>query len=149
MNIRIRPVTEADIDAVYRIEQDVHIVPWSKKIISDCYWVGYDFKVLQVDQDIIGYIIVRCCYNMAHILNLCIARSFQHMGYGRLLLENTLEKYKNSEGIDYIILEVRPSNKTAISLYRSLNFDTLEIKKNYYNVGEHQEDAIVLRKILI
>lgn len=40
-------MTESDIDAVYAIEKDVHIAPWSRDILRDCVRVGYDCRVFE------------------------------------------------------------------------------------------------------
>lgn len=53
-----------------------------------------------------------------------------------------------SQHIDYVTLEVRPSNKAALSLYQSMGFEQAEIKPGYYIEDNKIEDAIVLKKIL-
>jgi len=46
------------------------------------------------------------------------------------------------EGVSYIFLEVRPSNKTAVALYKKLGFQKLGLRKNYYH--NPIEDAIIM-----
>ena len=54
---------DTDIDDVYAIETNVHIAPWSKEILRDCVFVGYDCRVLEIHIEniptIAGYIISR------------------------------------------------------------------------------------------
>ena len=48
-----------------------------------------------------------------------------------------------------IILEVRPSNELALNLYRSLGYDQIGTRKNYYPVdgtSGRREDATVMAK---
>ena len=51
-------------------------------------------------------------------------------------------KNENSE-IHFITLEVRISNNKAINLYKKLNFQIVNVKKNYY---ENKEDALYMVK---
>jgi ribosomal-protein-alanine N-acetyltransferase len=43
-----------------------------------------------------------------------------------------------------IFLEVRPSNKSALELYRSMGFKALGVRQNYYKARDGNEDAVVL-----
>ncbi|QDP72642.1 ribosomal-protein-alanine N-acetyltransferase [Legionella israelensis] len=148
MSVKIRPMKKEDIDAVYTIESSTQRAPWSRSILSDCLFVGYDCRVLELNQNIAGYIICRYDLNQCHILNFCIAKSFQSKGYGKLLLNSVIDSLEHS-GIDIAHLEVRPSNLVAINLYKSLGFEQFEIKKDYYSDDNNKkEDAIVLRKLI-
>jgi [ribosomal protein S18]-alanine N-acetyltransferase len=152
MIFTIRQMIETDMDDVYAIEKDVHLAPWSKSILVDCVRVGYDCRVFEVNADnrpvLGGYIICRYSSNNCHILNFCIAKSLQSKGYGRQLLENVLYSLTKLEHVHYVILEVRPSNKTALHLYYSMGFEQTEIKSAYYQDDHGVEDAILLKKTL-
>ncbi len=145
-------MTESDIDAVYAIEKEVHIAPWNRDILRDCIRVGYDCRVFEVNVEnnriICGYIISRHSNNSCHVLNFCIAKPFQSKGYGRQFLQRVLYSLTESQKIDHVILEVRPSNNAALHLYKSVGFEQVEIKPAYYVEDNHIEDAIVLKKIL-
>ncbi|STY29385.1 GCN5-related N-acetyltransferase [Legionella wadsworthii] len=147
----IRKMTESDIDAVYAIEKSVHIAPWDRDILRDCVRVGYDCRVFESgpkeNTSICGYIISRHAGNCCHILNFCIAKPFQSQGNGRLFLQEVLSSLDEIKSLDYVILEVRPSNKTALHLYTSMGFEQIEIKPAYYVEENNIEDAIVLRKL--
>lgn len=152
MAFNIRRMTESDVDAVYLIEKNAHIAPWSREILRDCVRVGYDCRLCEVDEEsklhIGGYIISRHSNKCCHILNFCIAKPFQSKGYGRQFLQKVLFSLTESQHIDYVILEVRPSNKAALSLYQTMGFEQVEIKPGYYIEDNNIEDAIVLKKIL-
>lgn len=148
MDTYFRPANDDDLDAIYQIEINSHIIPWSQKILRDCLHVGYDFQVICAQNKIVGYAITRYKDDIAHLLNLCIAKKYQSQGYGRKLLEHVINQCHNNNGICKITLEVRPSNKRALQLYQSLDFETSELREGYYNIGEHQEDALVLIKQL-
>jgi ribosomal-protein-alanine N-acetyltransferase len=132
MIFTIRQMTEADIDNVYAIEKDVHLAPWSKSILADCVRVGYNCRVFEVNVDnspaLGGYIICRHSNDNCHILNFCIAKPLQSKGYGRKFLANVLYSLTKLEHVNYVVLEVRPSNKAALHLYYSMGFEQTEIK---------------------
>ncbi|HAT4422005.1 TPA: ribosomal protein S18-alanine N-acetyltransferase [Legionella pneumophila] len=152
MILNIRRMKDSDIENVYSIETNVHIAPWSKDILRDCVLVGYDCRVLEInngDSSILaGYIISRISNNSCHILNLCIAKPLQSKGLGRKLLQTVLYSLSKYTQTESVILEVRPSNSAALHLYETMGFEKVEIKKNYYKDKNSVEDAILLKKLL-
>ncbi|HAT9773886.1 TPA: GNAT family N-acetyltransferase, partial [Legionella pneumophila] len=123
MILNIRRMKDSDIENVYSIETNVHIAPWSKDILRDCVLVGYDCRVLEInngDSSILaGYIISRISNNSCHILNLCIAKPLQSKGLGRKLLQTVLYSLSKYTQTESVILEVRPSNSAALHLYET------------------------------
>ncbi|AMQ27787.1 ribosomal protein S18-alanine N-acetyltransferase [Legionella pneumophila serogroup 1] len=152
MILNIRRMKDSDIENVYSIETNVHIAPWSKDILRDCVLVGYDCRVLEInngDSSILaGYIISRISNNSCHILNLCIAKPLQSKGLGRKLLQTVLYSLSKYTQTESVILEVRPSNSAALHLYETMGFEKVEIKKDYYKDKNTVEDAILLKKLL-
>ncbi|HRD68616.1 MAG TPA: ribosomal protein S18-alanine N-acetyltransferase [Legionella sp.] len=152
MILNIRHMKDSDIDNVYAIETDVHIAPWSRDILRDCVLVGYDCRVLELnngDSPILGgYIISRLSENNCHILNFCIAKPLQSKGLGRKLLQTMIYSLSKFTHVDSVILEARPSNRAALHLYTSVGFQKIEIKKDYYKDKDHVEDAILLKKLI-
>ena len=152
MILNIRRMKESDIDNVYTIETSVHIAPWSRDILRDCVLVGYDCRVLEInngDSPILGgYIISRISNNSCHILNICIAKPLQSKGLGRKLLQTVLYSLTKFTDTSSVVLEVRPSNLSALHLYQSMGFESAETKKDYYKDEHGVEDAILLKKIL-
>lgn len=148
MTYTIRRMRESDIDNVYAIEIDVHIAPWSKSILKDCVLVGYHCLVLEIKDELGGYIICRHSERVCHILNFCIAKKIQSKGYGRKFLQFILDDLAQNKDMDNAILEVRPSNNIALHLYESMGFQQAEIKAGYYQDNGKVEDAILLRKVL-
>ncbi|HAT1659536.1 TPA: ribosomal protein S18-alanine N-acetyltransferase [Legionella pneumophila] len=152
MILNIRKMKDSDIENVYSIETNVHIAPWSKDILRDCVLVGYDCRVLEINNGdspiLAGYIISRISNNSCHILNLCIAKPLQSKGLGRKLLQTVLYSLSKYTQTESVILEVRPSNSAALHLYETMGFEKIEIKKDYYKDKNSVEDAILLKKIL-
>ncbi len=78
------------------------------------------------------------------ILMLAVHPDFRGRGIGSALLENFIGLC-NREGMRRIYLEVRMSNKTAISFYTKHGFSRGSISPGYYENGE---DALIMWKSL-
>jgi len=46
--------------------------------------------------------------------------------------------------VETLLLEVRPSNHTAIQLYHSVGFNEIGVRKDYYPAHNGREDALIL-----
>jgi ribosomal-protein-alanine N-acetyltransferase len=47
--------------------------------------------------------------------------------------------------VQWLWLEVRPSNLIARKLYESMDFEFVAVRKNYYPAVDGREDAVILR----
>ncbi|HTY48682.1 MAG TPA: ribosomal protein S18-alanine N-acetyltransferase [Steroidobacteraceae bacterium] len=138
-----RPMTEADVPAVVRIERAAYQFPWSEGIFRDCLRVGYQC-CLAVQDATVGYAVMSACAGEAHILNLCVQESARNRGLGRALLTHMLRSAA-AAGMTDAFLEVRPSNAIAARLYRSVGFEQIGTRRGYYQAAGGREDAAVLR----
>lgn len=137
----------ADLDAIMLIENRVYPFPWTKRIFADCIRVGYSCEIVELDHQIVGYSIMSMGGNEAHLLNICIDPAWQHHGIGRELLEHMLE-IARSNGVDTVFLEVRPSNRNAVSLYENSGFNVIGTRKDYYPAPGGREDAIIFARAI-
>jgi ribosomal-protein-alanine N-acetyltransferase len=131
-----------DLQAVADVEFASYRFPWTLGIFRDCLLAGYQSLVLEISGSLGGYCIVSIAAGEAHILNLCVHPSYHGLGFGRQLLVEALERARES-GVERVFLEVRPSNKTAISLYRSLGFRLIGRRPSYYQADYGREDAVI------
>ena len=145
--IDIRSMLNDDLLDVISVEQDAYSHPWSLGIFRDCLRVGYHCWVVEIDGKIIGYGVVMIAASESHILNLCIHPNYQGKGYGRVLLQ-FLIAHSQKAGADMVLLEVRQSNKAAISLYDSSGFHELGVRRDYNPADNGREDAVILAKHL-
>lgn len=143
VNTRLRDMNADDLDEVARIESDAYAFPWSVGIFCDCLRVGYHCRVLHLEERVIGYAILSTLAQEAHILNLCVSTDYRHMGFGRQLLRHLLE-IAASRDIEQVFLEVRPSNESALRLYREHGFVQIGVRQNYYRSTDGREDALIL-----
>jgi len=77
------------------------------------------------------------------VLNLCIGQNHRGLGLGRHLLRRLLDVARWN-GAERVFLEVRPSNPVAQTLYRSIGFEEIGRRPNYYPAKQGREDAIVM-----
>ena len=141
--LRVRPMTEPDLGAVLAVEELAYSFPWSKGIFRDCLRVGYCCWVIEHRDLLEGYGIMSVGAGESHILNLCIRPASHGHGFGRRLLMHLLET-ASAHRADTTLLEVRPSNAHAISLYQSVGFTQVGVRRGYYPNDEGREDALLL-----
>ncbi|HLS04128.1 MAG TPA: ribosomal protein S18-alanine N-acetyltransferase, partial [Actinomycetales bacterium] len=79
----------------------------------------------------------------AEIMTVGVARAAQNRGIGRALMRALLAQAHRHES-DEVFLEVRVDNAAAISLYRSLGFADVRIRRGYYQ--PENIDALVMRR---
>lgn len=144
----IRDMNHDDLAMVSDIERRSYEFPWSHGVFRDCLLAGYQCMVLVREERVAGYSILSIAASEAHILNLCIDPEFRALGYGEKLLDELLYRAR-SASVHEIFLEVRPSNDTALKLYRKKGFHQIAARPAYYQANEGREDAAVLAKKLI
>lgn len=140
----IRPVQELDLPIINAIENEVHIDPWSQGIINDCYYIGYDFYVVEEKNTMAGFAIGMLAVDEYHLLNIAVTPVCQRQGYGEKLLMYFLSLAKQ-QGATRFLLEVRQSNSIAIALYKKYEFQQIGIRKNYYHSKNTKEDALIFQ----
>ncbi len=136
-----------DLSTVLDIERRSYDFPWNHSIFHDCQSAGYNCIVLSHQESVVGYAILSIAASEAHVLNLCIDPDFRSLGYGGLLLDELLH-YARSALVREVFLEVRPSNKIAISLYLKRGFYQIADRKEYYQANNGRENACVFAKKL-
>lgn len=140
----IRPMRETDLAAVILNEEAAYDFPWTMNIFRDCLRMGYDCAVQLAADSIVGHLILSYGAGEAHVLNLAVHPRAQNQGYGRRLLQRSVRQ-AGRYGAEAIFLEVRPSNGSAVHLYRSEGFRPVGRRRDYYPADPGREDALVMR----
>ncbi|MDD5056243.1 MAG: ribosomal protein S18-alanine N-acetyltransferase [Sideroxydans sp.] len=143
----LRDMTEADLDAVLKIEREVHAHPWTLGNFSDALRSQYQCKVLELDKQILGFALLMLAVDEAELLDIAVAARFQHQGWGRTLLDEMMALAR-SRNMRRMVLEVRASNAAAIALYRKAGFANIGLRRAYYPVLNGREDAILMGREL-
>lgn len=149
--LALRPMTTDDIDAVHALERSVFPHPWSRGNFVDSLRSGYDAWLLcaagavSVEEALVGYFLLMYALDEAHLLDVAVAAAHQGAGIGRHLLDRIAERAR-TQGMESILLEVRPSNERALQVYQRYGYAEIGRRKNYYPAHEgRREEAIVMR----
>jgi ribosomal-protein-alanine N-acetyltransferase len=81
-----------------------------------------------------------------HILKVAVTPALRGQGIASWLLERCF-KLSVEHGARSAHLEVRPSNRPAVGLYRKLGFEVIGKRPKYYS--DTKEDALLMMKILV
>lgn len=144
----VREMNYDDLSMVSDIERRSYEFPWSHGVFRDCLLAGYQCIALIREDTVAGYAILSIAAGEAHILNLCVDPEIRALGYGERLLDELLYRAR-AASVREIFLEVRPSNETAIALYRKKGFHQIAARPAYYQAHEGREDAAVFGKKLV
>lgn len=139
----LRPMCEADIPEVTRMDAQAYPFPWTEQIFQDCLRAGYLCCIYENKAEILGYGMLSMGAGEGHILNLCVSPDHQGRGIGGELLQYLIEVAKTRK-IETLFLEVRISNEVARRLYHRTGFNEVGIRKGYYPAADGREDAMVL-----
>ena len=145
--LAIRTMRHEDLPMVSDIERRSYDFPWSHGVFRDCLLAGYQCIVLERDGDVAGYGILSVAAGEAHILNLCVEPAYRSHGFGERLLDEILFRARTAL-VREIFLEVRPSNESALALYKKKGFHLVANRPAYYQAHDGREDACVLAKKL-
>lgn len=139
----IRPFQERDIPIAAAMAKGTVSYPWSEDVFRDCLKAHYHAWILELEKPI-GFLVLLEQADVCELLMLCVDKDYQRRGYGQQLLAHAIV-FAESEHFSRINLEVRVSNKTAISVYHAAGFIDVGMRKKYYPRGaEEREDALLM-----
>jgi ribosomal-protein-alanine N-acetyltransferase len=136
-----------DLDEVLAIERVAFSMPWSRGAfvyemeqnrVARCW-------VMREEGRPIGYL---CLWEIAdelHITNVAVEPSRRRQGVGRALLKGVLDDARERR-LRLVVLEVRPSNTEARTLYEAFGFRVIGRRRGYYY--DTGEDALVMEAAL-
>ena len=154
------PMQEADLDAILAIESISHIHPWTRGNFVDSLAAGHWAYCIrpQLDQAIQGsyldpeilwaYCILFPAVDELHLLNITVSPKLRQLGLGSRIM-TAIEGVAAQQNFPRMLLEVRPSNTAAVSLYNKLGYEQIGLRKGYYPADLQtgsREDALVLAK---
>lgn len=140
--LTFRRMTEADLDAVLKIEYAAYSHPWTRGLFVDGL-KSYEIWLLFEGQQQVGHGVLQIILDEAHLLNITIKPENQGRGLGLSLLERLMSRaYALSAKECY--LEVRASNQSAYRLYERFGFNEIGKRRDYYPLAGGREDALVM-----
>jgi [ribosomal protein S18]-alanine N-acetyltransferase len=131
-----------DVPAVARLEAHVFSDPWPAHLYVQ--EIGQPLRFQRVIFDpngfLAGYLFACWQADELHILKVATHPIHEGKGLATMLMEEARQEAARNCAAS-LILEVRPSNRRAIALYRHLGYQTLGRRPRYYADGE---DALVM-----
>ncbi|MBD2837884.1 ribosomal-protein-alanine N-acetyltransferase [Metapseudomonas lalkuanensis] len=145
--VSFRPMTEADLDAVLKIEYAAFSHPWTRGIFTDSL-KSYDCWLMFEGSQQVGHGVINVIVGEAHLLNITVKPESQGRGLGLLLLERLMDRARELQAGE-CFLEVRASNQSAYRLYERYGFNEIGRRRDYYPAVGGREDALVMACTLI
>jgi [ribosomal protein S18]-alanine N-acetyltransferase len=141
---RMRP---DDLDEVIDIERASFSMPWSRGAFL------YELQqnrvarclVMREGAHVVGYLCLWEIGEELHITNVAVHPDQRRRGIGRSLVAGVLDDAR-ARKLKLVVLEVRPSNHEARSLYESFGFQVMGRRRGYYY--DTGEDALVMEVTL-
>jgi ribosomal-protein-alanine N-acetyltransferase len=93
--------------------------------------------------EIIGYLVAWHVADELHVMNVATRADRRRRGIGRALVDAAVA-YARARRVRHALLEVRRSNRPAISLYRSVGFFAMGVRTRYYADDEDAVEMVLL-----
>ncbi|SET43171.1 ribosomal protein S18-alanine N-acetyltransferase [Thorsellia anophelis] len=141
--LTIRTLSVEQIPEAFEIEIKAHSHPWTRKVFELNFAERYINLGVYDKDTLVAFCICQYVLDEASIYNIAVTPEFQNRGIGYYLLSYLIDKLVEYN-ISTVWLEVRESNKNAITLYGKLGFNEVNKRVGYYPKGESREDALVM-----
>ena len=143
LKIRVRRMEKSDVEAALKVEQASFSEPWTKEMFDMTLLLPYARYYVAETEDgtIAGICGVRILSDTGEISNVAVLPDYRSRKIGRRMLEKLLDDAMR-EGIFEYTLEVRASNRPAVSLYEGLGFKSEGVRKDFYK--KPVEDALIM-----
>lgn len=146
-SIHFRPMTEADLNAVLKIEYAAFSHPWTRGIFLDGL-KSYNCWVMFEGEQQVGHGVINVILDEAHLLNITVKPESQGKGLGYQLLDHLMKQARLADATE-CFLEVRESNQAAYRLYERYGFNEIGRRRDYYPAAGGREDALVMACTLL
>ncbi|MGN0519525.1 MAG: ribosomal protein S18-alanine N-acetyltransferase [Candidatus Fimenecus sp.] len=132
------------VEGIVHIEKECFSHPWTEQGISEELEnpTARFFAAIK-NNEVVGYIGANNIAGEVYITNVAVLPAYRKQGIGELLL-SVLLSVSEQEGAQFVSLEVRESNKAAISLYEKCGFTAVGKRKEFYR--DPEEDAMIYTK---
>lgn len=142
--LKIRPLSAADLSAMMPIEHEAFSTPWRESTFY-ALMLRRDSTLIGAlrDERLVGYAVCWVVGDQAELGNVAVASDERGHGVGRRLVGEILDSLQE-RGVRECFLEVRVSNQIARSLYEKYGFRIVGKRRNYYS--KPLEDALVMRR---
>ena len=133
MNLNFSNMNISDLDEIKDILVSDFDDFWTYSILKDeLNSSSSHYIVAKLNNEIVGFGGIKVVLDSADIMNIVVKKNFRNLGIVTSIL-NEIIALCLSLNLSSITLEVRNDNEYAISLYKNVGFETLGVRKKYYN----------------
>lgn len=143
MSFTVVPFKKEYAPGAAEVERACFSQPWSEQSLlselsrEDCVMFA------AVDgEKVIGWAGLEHVCGEGSVTNIAVLPQYRRMGLGRALTRSLIESSK-ALSLSRLVLEVRPSNTAAISLYQQLGFQSIGRRPGFYSFP--REDALLMQ----
>jgi len=148
----VRPACRADIAVLVDIDSLAYDRQGRGRRIADLVAPSQAstgrILVVVTDGEVRGLLVYQQVLERATVLDTAVHPDYQGQGLAAVLLQAALDEMRGG-GATRCELEVRVSNRRAISLYRSFEFVQDGLRKGYYPGEAGREDALLMSRELL
>lgn len=140
--LKIVPMAERHLDDLAALEKLCFADPWTRPCLeAELGKTGSVFAVAELNGRTAGYAGMNCVLDECYVDDVAVFPEYRRRGIARALMEFLIAAAEARKA-SFLTLEVRASNRAAISLYAGLGFRQAGIRRGFYRNPD--EDALIL-----
>ena len=140
----LEKLRKTHLPIVWDMQKSETLITWSERQFVESYDNVY--VLLSGNKEIVGFTVILENPPDAEIHNLFICNELRGRGVGKILLKQAIQMM--SAEVKKLYLEVSEDNNIAIALYKSLGFEEIGARKNYYRKGSTASNAIIMHLLI-
>ena len=140
----LEKLRKTHLPIVWDMQKSETLITWSERQFVESYDNVY--VLLSGNKEIVGFTVILENPPDAEIHNLFICNELRGRGVGKILLKQAIQMM--SAEVENLYLEVSEDNYIAIALYKSLGFEEIGARKNYYRKGSKANNAIIMHLLI-
>ena len=138
----VERMEERHIEGIAAIEKQCFRHPWSADGLREELGKGIFLAAVE-DGTVAGYVGCQTVLDEGYITNVAVLPAFRRRGVAECLLG---ELVRQAEGLSFLTLEVRASNRPAAALYEKMGFSRVGVRPWFYTGPA--EDAVLMTRYL-
>ncbi|MFT4934868.1 MAG: ribosomal-protein-alanine N-acetyltransferase [Pseudoalteromonas distincta] len=142
--MRLNPAGPEAAQTLAALHAQAFDKPWSAQDIAALIGGAGAYAVMAQDEAPLGMVMSRILFEEAEILTLAVAPEARRRGVGSALVAAAAALARQGGALS-LMLEVGEDNPGAIALYEASGFVQVGLRRNYYDRGGRQIDALLMR----
>ena len=144
--MQIKILTTEHAQEVHKILASSFANPWSLDMVSELLENDYAccFGAF-FEGELVGYAFLEWVLDEGSLTDIAVNPDYRGRGFSKALMTELLSEAIKRD-MQFVTLEVRESNISAVNLYRSFGFEDVGKRPRYYK--DPVEDALLLTKYL-